>query len=128
VIYVDSSVALAELLAEQRSPPASLWNEPLIASRLLQYEVWNKINALGFIRTHGDAARTILQRVTMIELSQDALARALEPYPIAVRALDALHLATIEYLRGREYNIELASYDARLIAGARALRIPILAL
>jgi len=37
----------------------------------------------------------------------------------------ALHLASIEFLRGRQQQVELASYDERLIAGARALHIPL---
>jgi hypothetical protein len=38
--------------------------------------------------------------------------------------LDALHLATMDFVQGRGRAIELASYDARLLAAARALRIP----
>ena len=125
MIYVDSSVVLADLLAERRAPPAGFWDETLITSRLLQYEVWTKINARGFRQSHGQRATAILQRVTMVELSSVVLDRALDPFPVAVRALDALHLASIEYLRGRGTSIELASYDARLIAAARALHVSI---
>jgi hypothetical protein len=39
VIYLDTSVALAEILAEDRKPPESLWAETLVASRLLEYEL-----------------------------------------------------------------------------------------
>ena len=46
MIYVDRSVALAELLAEDRMPPDDFWQRDLlVASRLLEYEVWNGINA-----------------------------------------------------------------------------------
>ena len=38
MIYLDTSVALAHLLAKDRAPPDALWQEPLIASRLLEYE------------------------------------------------------------------------------------------
>lgn len=37
MIYLDTSVALAHLLAEDRQPPASLWDETLVSSRLLEY-------------------------------------------------------------------------------------------
>jgi hypothetical protein len=60
-------------------------------------------------------------------MSEAALARALEPFLIAVRTLDALHLATIEFLRSEGEPVPLASYDARLIAAARALGVPIAA-
>ena len=46
-----------------------------------------------------------------------------QPFPIPVRTLDALHLASIEFLRDRRQSIELASYDDRLLAAARALGI-----
>ncbi len=34
MIYVDSSVVLAHLLGEDRSPPDALWREPVMSSRL----------------------------------------------------------------------------------------------
>jgi hypothetical protein len=40
-----------------------------------------------------------------------------------VRTLDALHLASILFLRERGQAIELASYDSRLIAAASSLGI-----
>ena len=45
-----------------------------------------------------------------------------------VRTLDALHLASVEFLRGRGQSIELASYDDRLLSTARAMGIPLLTL
>jgi len=125
VIYLDSSVALAHLLAEDRSPPETVWGEILISSRLLVYEVWNRIHARGLTRSHGDAARTLIGRLVFIELEPPVLARAVEPFPIPVRTLDALHLASIEFMRSRHQAVELLSYDERLTAGARALGIPL---
>lgn len=127
MIYLDSSVALAHLLAEDRAPPPSLWQMPLIASRLLAYELWNRIHARGLGRSHGDDVRALLGRVALIELAPPVLARALDPFPLPVRALDALHLASIEFLRARGQVIELASYDERLSGAARELGIPLAA-
>jgi hypothetical protein len=127
VIYLDSSVALAHLLAEDRAPPATLWREPLIASRLLEYEVWTRLNARRLGRSHGEEAGALIQRVALIELAPPVLERALAPFPAPVRTLDALHLASIEFLRGRGQFVELASYDDRLVAAARALSIPVMA-
>ena len=125
MIYLDSSVALAHLLAEDRSPPESIWREPLVSSRLLEYEVWNRIHARRLGRSHGGAARALIGHVALIELAQPVLARVLEPFPIPVRTLEALHLASIEFLRSRGQTVELASFDERLLAGARALHIPL---
>ena len=128
MIYLDTSVALAHLLAEDRSPPATLWQEQLIASRLLEYEMWNRIHARGLSRSHGEEARLLIGHVALIELAPAVLARALEPFPIPLRTLDALHVASLEFLRERGQTVELASYDERMLAAARALRIPLFAL
>lgn len=121
MIYLDTSVALAHLLAEDRSPPASLWAEPLVASRLLEYELWTRLHALGRGASHGDAARGLLSRVALLELAPAVLARALEPLPGPVRTLDALHLASMDFLRQRGQRVQLASYDERLNRAATGL-------
>jgi predicted nucleic acid-binding protein len=128
MIYLDTSVALAHLLAEDRSPSATLWQEELIASRLLEYELWNRIHARGLSRSHGEEVRLLIGHVALIELAPAVLARALEPFPIPLRTLDALHVASLEFLRERGQTVELASYDERMLAAARALSIPLFAL
>ena len=125
MIYLDTSVALAHLLAEDRSPPERLWGEPLISSRLLAYEIWIRIHARKLGRSHGDHVRELLGRVSLVELAPPVLARALEPFPTQVRTLDALHLASMEFLRAHGQAVRLASYDNRLITAARALKIPL---
>ncbi len=128
MIYLDTSVALAQLLSEDRLPPAGLWDEPLVCSRLLEYELWNRIHARGLAATHGELARQLIGRVALIELSPPVLARALEPFPSSVRALDALHLASLDFLRARGQAVSLASYDERMVECARLLGIPIFSL
>jgi len=128
VIYIDSSVALAHLLVKPRSPPASLWSGPLVSSQLLEYEVWNRVHAYGLGRSHANEAQALLIRVNLIEMTAAVLSRALEPFPIRVRTLDGLHLATVDFLRTQGEPVELASYDNLLVAAARALEIPIAAL
>ena len=123
MIYLDSSVLLADVLAEARSPAETLWGEDLASSQLLAYEVWNRIHAYGLMTSHGARARGLLARVNLTAMSEAALARALEPFPAAVRTLDALHLATMEFLRENGASIELASYDNRLLAAAMALGV-----
>lgn len=125
MIYLDTSVALAHILAEDRSPPESLWNEPLISSRLLEYEMWTRIHARKLGDTHGDQARSVLSRVALIELSPPVLTRALQPFPKPVRTLDAVHLASMDFLRRQGQVVSVASYDDRLVEVARALRFTI---
>lgn len=123
--YLDTSVALAHLLAEDRAPRATLWEESLIASRLLEYELWVRIHARKLGRSHGDQVRALVGRLAFVELTPPALARALEPFPVPVRTLDALHLASMEFLRAQGQVVTLASYDDRLLDAARALKIPL---
>ena len=123
MIYLDTSVALAHLLAEDRVPPDRLWGEILVSSRLLEYELWNRIHARKLTRSHGDLARGVLARVALLEVTPPVLLRALEPFPVAVRTLDALHLASIEFLRTHGQDVELATYDDRMSATARRLKI-----
>jgi len=64
-----------------------------------------------------------LARLVLVELDPSVLARAFEPFPVHVRTLDALHLASIEFLRSRRLAVELLSYEHRLLAAARRLEI-----
>jgi predicted nucleic acid-binding protein len=128
MIYLDTSVALAHVLAEDRIPPESLWQGALVSNRLIEYEVWTRIHARRLGASHGDEVRALLARVSLIELAPPVLARALEPFPTPVRTLDALHLASMDFLRANGQTLELASYDRRLVAAARGLRFAILPL
>ena len=126
MIYLDSSIVLAYLLGERRAPAETFWNlSALVSSRLLEYEVWNRVHAHTLDETYADAARVLLGRVVMLELARPVLARALVPFPLAIRTLDALHLASVEYLRSQHDDVQLASYDERMLGAARALGIPV---
>ncbi len=49
----------------------------------------------------------------------------LEPFPVAVRALDALHIASVEFLRGRGETVSLATFERRLLVVAEKLGLPL---
>ena len=126
MIYIDSSVVLAQLLAEDRYPDPSFWRDgPFVSSRLLEYEIWNRINGRGLAMSHAEDVRLLLGRLSILELAPAVLARALDPFPTPVRTLDALHLASIEFLRGMGQRPTLATYDQRLSEAATALDIPL---
>jgi len=126
VIYIDSSVVLAHLFAEIRRPPEHLWAESLVASRLVEYEVWNRLHARGRAETHGEAAEEAIGQIALLELSPVILTRALSAFPVRVRTLDALHLASLDYLREQRQSVELATYDRRMAEAARAMGFPVL--
>ena len=126
MIYLDTSVALAHLLAEDRRPPDRIWERDVVSSRLLEYELWTRLHARGLASTHGDLARLLLSRVGKLALSHEVLGRALHPFPGTVRTLDALHLASVAFLLNRGQDVALATYDARMAGAAREMGIPLL--
>lgn len=86
------------------------------------------MHALGLAKSHGELVRQLTTRLAFLELAPPVLARAFEPFPVRVRTLDALHLASMQFLREQRQHVELASYDQRLVDAARALDVPIYAL
>jgi len=121
MIYLDTSVALAHLLAEDRVPPPALWAESLVSSRLLEYELWTRMHARGLGASHGEAVRELIGRVALLELAPPVLARALDPFASAVRTLDALHLASADFLRQQGQAVRVATYDRCFAAAAADL-------
>jgi predicted nucleic acid-binding protein len=120
MIYLDSSVLIAHLLAEDRRPPASLWDNPLVSSRLLEVEAWTVLHARGKAGL-GERLWLLLARLSILEMEEAVVERATRPFPMPVRALDAIHLATAEYLRGLGEGVSIATYDGRMAAVARKM-------
>ena len=121
MIYVDTSVILAHVLAEDQSPDDALWNETLVSSRLTHYETWTRLHARRLGTSHGSLAREALGRLAIVELSPLVLDRALDAFPVPMRTLDALHLATLAFLVGQKQRPTLATYDARMADAAARL-------
>lgn len=121
MIYLDTSVALAHLLVEDRRPSPSLWKEELVSSRLLEYELGVRINARGLSESHGPLVEALLDRVSILEMIPQTLSRILEPFPVVVRTLDAIHLASAVFLCERGLRIEIATYDHRMLSAAEAM-------
>jgi len=57
----------------------------------------------------------------MLDMDPPILARALDPFPKPVRTLDAIHLASADFLRARGQDVSIATYDVRM--GAVALEM-----
>lgn len=96
-----------------------------MSSRLIEYELMNRLHSRGLESSHGAAARSLLATVSLLELAPPVLARALEPFPVPVRTLDALHLASLDFLSRAGQRVQLATYDQRMVEAARALGFPL---
>jgi hypothetical protein len=67
----------------------------------------------------------LLKRISLLEMAVPVLARALNPFPKPVRTLDALHLASADFLRARGEPVTIASYDDRLVEAAQLMGFPL---
>ena len=121
MIYLDSSVVLARLFAEDRSPPDGFWSQTLVASRLLEFEVFNRVHARAGAASYAVDARRLVDRVNLIEMSEAVLGRARLPFSHPLRTLDALHLASMDFLRSQGVSVAAATYDQRLAQAAIGL-------
>ena len=63
-----------------------------------------------------------------IELDPAVLGRALQPFPVPTRTLDALHPASAAWLRERGAEVRVATYRRRLAGGAKAIGLELLEL
>ena len=128
MIYLDTSVVLSRLFAEPKSPTDAFWLQEFASSRLLEYEVLNRLHARAADTLLLQDARALLDSIELFDLAPDVLVRALQPFPVPVRTLDGLHLATMDFLRANGQAIEVATYDARLAQAAVALGFAIAAM
>ena len=96
MIYLDTSVLLAHLFAEDRVPPEDLWSQTLVSSRLLEFEVFNRLHARGAAATHGDDARELVDRINLVEMAGPVLGRALLPFAQPVRTAMVTELTEID--------------------------------
>ena len=63
----------------------------------------------------------LLARLSILEMEEPILERATRPFPVPVRALDAIHLATADYLRELGEDVSIATYDGRMAGVAREM-------
>ena len=121
MIYLDSSIVLAQVRSEDRHPPPEFWNNSFVSSRLLQYETWTRLHAAGRDQAEAEMARGLLIRVSYVELVPEVLDPLVEGLRVPVKTLDAIHLITMRWLEGQRLRVELATYDEKLAAAARKL-------
>jgi predicted nucleic acid-binding protein len=125
LVYIDTSTALAHLLNEDVVPPDRIWREALVSSRLLEYEAWRRLHAMGIAESHGDSLRSLLSGLAMLDLAEPIVGHARDAFPHSLRTLDALHLAAMLFLREQGQSVQLATYDERLQKGASAIGVPL---
>jgi len=126
--YLDTSVVLAWLL-EGSDVLASLEGSRRVASsRLLWTEVsrglyralqTNRLSTIVVTAARHRFTR-FATRIATIRLTESVLRRAEGPYPLVIRSLDAIHLASAEHWLSAEFpagdpgRISVWSFDTRM--------------
>ncbi len=126
MIYLDTSVALAQILSENRHPPDPFWTNAFVSSRLIQYEIWTRLNGVGSSKAHRQRALELLNLIGVLEMSPEILESIVDGGLPPVRTLDAIHLATMKWMLDERMAFELATYDVRLAIAARTLGINVM--
>ena len=129
-LYVDSSVALRIILGQPNT--LGEWSDfsEYLASGLLRVGCFRAIDRLRF--AHRRAAEQAVQRLgilhdflrrlDLVGVAPGVLERAAESFPLPLKTLEAIHLATAVLLRQSEDpNLVFGTHDAALGMSARAL-------
>jgi predicted nucleic acid-binding protein len=119
-VYVDSSALVKLAVREPESDALRRYlqrRRPWVSSALARAEVLRALlpggdEALG-------AGRRVLARCDLVRVNDAVLSLAGVLLPADLRSLDAVHLATLERLRGEVTDI--VTYDDRMARAARDL-------
>ncbi len=134
-VYLESSALLRALLdGDEAIRTAIDGAEALFASDLTFLESVRAVfRAKHTARLDAKSAREVLREIAAIErecelvgIGENVLRRAREEFPVEpVRALDAIHLATIRMLDDELGDTLVASCDDRVRANVEAFGIPL---
>jgi predicted nucleic acid-binding protein len=127
-VYFDSSVVLRVVLGERGRLKEWSRASSAVTSEITRVEC---LRALDRLRIDGgmadrelarrrSTALTVLSGFELVRLNRVVLERAAEPFPIRVRTLDALHVASALLVRARFPALRFATHDADLGAVAQA--------
>jgi len=134
VSYLDSSVALRHILKGETGIRHALAAEKVVSSELLEIEcrrvihrcrMQGELDDSGVVRA-GERLDAILRGVSLIGLSSEIKKRAMGAFPVGIKTLDALHLASVLVLSEKlpDQEILVFSHDAAMNRCARALGFP----
>ena len=133
--YVETSALLAALLEHDTVARAELRVEGLRVTSALTFA--EATRALVRARVAGRitpaqeraalrALQTFGRRCAVVPVTDAVLVRAGRPFPVEpIRTLDALHLATAEFLGAPPQMVTVITRDARVGENARALGFPL---
>jgi predicted nucleic acid-binding protein len=131
VAYLDSSVLLQHVLKGDEAIRQVFTCDRVISSELLEieckrvihrYRLEGELDDQGYIEAM-DRINNVLSGVSLLLLSEPVKKRASQSFPIVIKTLDALHLASAQQyeLIKREESLLIFSFDRVFNRCARAL-------
>lgn len=135
--YIDTSALLRLVLRESGALEPLQSYDALVSSELIAGESYRTIDRLrlqGALSTEEAAARLRvvtewLESIDLVLLRAPVLSRALDPLPLPLGTLDALHLATALTWRDRIGPLTvMATHDEALGLAARAFGFDVIGL
>lgn len=127
-LYADASALLRVLFAEPGQSLPLTKSAVVLSSKLVEVEsarALDRARLTGHLddrqtaRKHRELAE-LLARVHLAPIDDDVVERARQSFPVNVRALDALHVATAELLLRRGGPLQFWTHDARQAIAAES--------
>ncbi|MCY4375989.1 MAG: type II toxin-antitoxin system VapC family toxin [Spirochaetaceae bacterium] len=131
VAYLDSSVLLRHILLGEEPIRHALGFPRVVSSELLEIECRRVLHRCRLAGELTDEALTVarerldevLAGIDLLEMSRQIKQRAMDPFPVNVRTLDALHVATALLVGEDAGGVALFSHDEGMNRCARSLGI-----
>ena len=131
VAYLDSSVLLRHILLGEEPIRHALEFPRVVSSELLEIECRRVLHRCRLAGELTDEALTVarerldevLAGIDLLEMSRQIKQRAMDPFPVNVRTLDALHVATALLVGEDAGGVALFSHDEGMNRCARSLGI-----
>ena len=130
IAYLDASAALRQLLKSPGALPRwGAWDRA-VSSALLEVEAsctFLRLRRQGALDDEGmsrafQALGILLEGVTVVPVTAEVLRRASQPFPVALRSLDALHMATAALWADEHPEpLTVLTHDEELDRAARAM-------
>ena len=127
--YLDSSVLLRHILLGEESIKHALEFPRVVSSELLEIEcrrVLHRYRLAGELTDESSASArerldSVLDGVDLLEMTKPIKLRAMDPFPVSVRTLDALHISTALMITDGSDGLSLFSHDRGMNLCARSL-------
>jgi len=126
--YVDASAVLRVLFSEEGPFVPMVAGDLLCSSQLIEVETFRAVDRERLIGNLDDETtatkrkelRELLAMLDLVPIDSHVLDRAKNPFPVNVRALDAIHVATAEVIafEAKIATLEFWTHDNRQATAA----------